>query len=57
MGGIIVKTLLIIIVFIAIVLSCWFVRQTIQTVEELTLCQQTLIEQLEKEGGFYNENK
>ena len=51
MGGIIVKTLLIITVFIAIVLSCWFVRQTIQTVEELTLCQQTVIEQLEKRGG------
>jgi len=57
MGGIIVKTLLIIIVFIAIVLSCWFVRQTIQTVEELTLCQQTVIEQLEKKGGIYSENK
>jgi len=51
MGGIIVKTLLIITVFAAIVLSCWFVRQTIQTVEELTLCQQTVIEQLEKRGG------
>jgi len=57
MGGIIVKTLLIITVFIAIVLSCWFVRQTIQTVEELTLCQQTFIEQLEIKEGIYSEKK